>query len=92
MSGHSQEAAFGEGVNMHDMSCSRDETCVLISLATAHATSPLGVPVRSHTGTCVCISYVPAQSVYNTVQNPYSNVVCRFDSEYALTAAGLVVL
>ena len=70
MSGHSQEAASC-GRGQDDVSCSRDMTCVLFSLARAHGTSPLGVPVQAHAGTCVCISYVPAQSVFNAVQNLY---------------------
>ena len=84
VSGHFQEAAScGRGED--DVTYSRDETCVLISLATAHSTSPLSVPVRSHTGTCVCISYVPAQSVFNAV---HPNLIAL----NALTAAGLVLM
>ena len=84
VSGHFQEvASCGRGED--DVTCSRDEMCVLISLATAHSTSPLNVPVRAHTSTCVYISYVPAQSVFNAV-HPYSNAL------NALTAAGLVAM
>ena len=73
MSGHSREAAScGSGED--DVSCSRDETCFLICLVTAHGTSSLSEPVQSHMRTCVCISYVPAQSVFNAV-HPYSNVL-----------------
>ena len=82
MSGR-EAASCGTGED--DVSCSRDETCFLISLVTAHGTSPLSVPVQAHMRTCVCISYVPAQSVFNAV-HPYSNAL------NAVTAAGLVIL